>query len=410
MLTRRLREFIKLEAASGIILLSVLLIALFIANTPLKPYYTSFINTPVQIRIGVLDLNKPAFLWVNDGFIAVFFLLLALEIKREVLDGELSKRSQLILPTFAALGGIVLPALIYLSITQFDPTLFRGWPIAVTTDIAFALGVVALLSKRVPSSLKVFLVALSIVDDILAIAIIAIQFTHKIHLTSLILGGIGLLCLILFNIVGIKRIAAYILVGIVMWVCILKAGIHATLAGVLVGFAIPLRDVKNPNINNHEFLSPLRHLEHILHPWVAFFILPTFVFMNGGIPLLDIEPSQLLSAVPVAIALGLSVGKTFGILGASFLIIKLKWSQLPSGANWIQLLGISAIAGIGFTMSLFITSLAFHDTAHATLARQGVLIGSLLSGLIAVMAFYFGHRRKQFVYQNKSAEDFRLDI
>jgi Na+:H+ antiporter, NhaA family len=378
MFSKQLQKFIKLESSAGLLLFGCLLLALLVKNSPLSWIYDEWLKMPIIIQVGLLKLQKPALLWVNDGLMAVFFMLLALEIKREVLEGDLADKKQVTLPVIGALGGIFVPAAFYLFFNYHDPQTFRGWPIPTTTDIAFTLGVVALLGRRVPSSLKVFLVALSIADDILAIAIIAVFYTAKLSYLSLYLSAFGIFILILLNRLHVKSIAAYMIVGVAIWVCVLKSGVHATLAGVIVGFAIPMR------CGEH---SPLRELEKKLHPWVAYAILPLFVFSNGGIPFESLRLSEVFNNVSLGIIAGLSLGKPIGVFSFSWVAIKAKLGRLPEGCRYWHLLGISSLTGIGFTMSLFLASLAFVKTPYAALARQGVIYGSLCSLLVSTGIF-----------------------
>ncbi len=386
-MTKRLAHFIKLESTSGVLLVIALLLAIALANTPLAKYYDVILDTPIQIKIDIFELQKPLLLWINDGLMAVFFMLLALEIKREVLAGELASLNQILLPVSAAIGGIIFPALIYFGLNYHTPAALPGWPIATTTDIAFALGVIALLGSKVPPSLKVFLVALSIVDDILAITIIAVFYTAKLSYLSLACAFGGVVILIILNFLHVRRIAAYMLVGAFIWICVLQSGIHATLAGVIIGFTIPYK------VRQSSQISPLRELETKLHPWVAYLILPLFVFANGGITFGDVPISALWSSVPLGIILGLVIGKTFGVFSATWLITQLKVAKLPSGSNLMQLLGLSALTGIGFTMSLFLASLAFFDSSYESLARKAVIIGSFISCIVGVAAFNLAARK-----------------
>lgn len=388
-MTTAKRIFITTEALSGILLFGVLLLALLFANSSLYPFYRTLLDIDIQVRIGSLDINKPMLLWVNKGLMAIFFFLLTLEIKREALCGELSRPSQIILPVVAAIGGILLPIAIYLLINYQHPETLRGWPIATTTDIAFVLGIVSLLGKRVPPALKTFLVALSIIDDILAIIIIAVITSGKLSLLSIGLTLFGFGVLLMFNLMNITRIAPYVLVGLFIWVCVIKSGMHATLAGIIVALAIPMGDKSDPT------RSPLRHLETTLHPWVAFFILPVFVFGNGGVPLTGITLERLLSPVTMGIALGLYLGKTFGVFGAAWLTIKAGYAKLPRGASWGQLFGLSILTGIGFTMSLFLGSLAFHGGEYEYLSRQGILLGSFLSAITGVSVLFLITKKKE---------------
>jgi NhaA family Na+:H+ antiporter len=387
MFTRQIQDFLKVEALGGVALFIMLVLALLIANSQLSPFYQAIVDLPIQVRVGTLNLEKPAFLWVNDGLMAIFFMLLALEIKREVLEGDLSDASQMALPVIAAIGGIAIPALIYLGFNHQGGAALVGWPIPTMTDIAFTLGVIALLGSRVPPNLKVFVVALSIVDDILAIGIIAIFYTGQLSYLALFFAFLGILVLVLFNYFGVKRIAPYLLVGVVIWICVLQSKVHATLAGVIIGLLIPLRTSEVAKSTGY---SPLRRLEHMLHPWVAFFILPTFVFFNGGISFENFTWGSLLHPVPVGIALGLFLGKSLGIFSISWLVIKSGFAKLPGGANWRQLYGVAVLSGIGFTMSLFLSALAFSGTEFEELARKGVLFGSLLSVVVGVFVLLVG--------------------
>ncbi len=389
MVTRQVQKFISLESAGGILLFAVLIAVLIIANSPLADLYDLITEIPIQIRVGNLEIHKPVFLWVNDGLMAVFFMLLALEIKREIYEGELSQPTQLALPIMAAIGGIAFPALIYYAINYHSPTTITGWPIATTTDIAFTLGMIAILGKRVPTSLKVFLVALSIVDDILAVVIIALFYTTDLSTLSLVLAGCGVVALLMINVLGVKRIAPYMLIGVFIWVCVLKSGVHATLAGVVVGLMIPMR---GKNAEDH---SPLRHLEHAIHPWVAYFILPVFVFMNGGISFAGMTLGAFLTPVPLGVSMGLFLGKSIGVFICSAFVIKIGFAKLPTGSNWVQLFALCAMTGIGFTMSLFLASLAFFGTPYEQLARQGVLLGSFLSAVLAISVFEIAYQLRK---------------
>ncbi len=370
-----IREFLRLEAAAGIVLVLSAVLALVMANTFLAPFYRVFLDVPVVVQVGALVLAKPLLLWVNDGLMAIFFFLVGLEIKREVLQGELSSWSQASLPGFAAIGGMAAPALIFVLINLGDPQTLRGWAIPAATDIAFALGVLALLGSRVPAALKIFLLALAIMDDLGAIVIIAVFYTADMSLTSLGLAAVGIVILACFNIFGVMRLGAYLLVGLAVWVCVLKSGVHATLAGVAVAFFIPLR------AKTEDGESPLEHLEHALHPWVAFAILPFFAFANAGVSLEGLTFASLLAPVPLGIAAGLFIGKQIGVFGLSYGAVRLGLAKLPQGISWLQIYGLSFLTGIGFTMSLFIGTLAYDDLEHATGVRLGVLLGSLVSGV-----------------------------
>lgn len=361
------------EAAAGLVLMAAALAALLIDNSPLSWLYSLFLDTPVGVRVGPLSLDKPLLLWINDGLMAVFFFLVGLEIKRELLRGELSTLGQATLPALAAAGGMAAPALIYVAVNAGDPTGLKGWAIPAATDIAFAVGVLALLGNRAPNSLKIFLLALAILDDLGAIVIIALFYTDHLSWLSLALAGTGIAVLWVLNRRGVTRLAPYLLTGVVIWICVLKSGVHATLAGVVVAFAIPLasRSEREPTL--------LEQLEESLHPWIAFGVLPLFAFANAGVSLQGLSLAKLLEPVPLGIALGLFIGKPLGIFGVSWLAIKSGLAARPEGASWVQLLGVGLLGGIGFTMSLFIGTLAFDEAAKAAQLRLGVLAGSLLS-------------------------------
>lgn len=370
-----IEEFFRLEAAGGVVLGITALVALTWANTPWHGLYAALLDIPVTVQIGGLGLHKPLLLWINDALMAIFFLLVGLEIKREVIEGELSSVRQAALPCVAAFGGMLGPALVYAAINWSDPVALRGWAIPAATDIAFALGVLALLGTRAPSSLKIFLLALAIIDDLGAIVIIALFYTEDLSLLSMGLAATGLAVLIALNLAGVKRVTPYALVGIFLWVCVLKSGVHATLAGVALGFAVPLRG------RGKEGPSPLKQLEHALHPWVTFGILPVFAFANAGVSLTGLSPSSLLEPVPLGIALGLFAGKQIGVLGSTWIAVRLGLGQLPSQATWLQFYGLALLTGIGFTMSLFIGTLAFGTPEYAVAVRIGVLTGSIVCGV-----------------------------
>ena len=378
MLSQRIQKFISLEATSGVFLLLALFIALVIANSPLDHSYQQLLDTKIQLGFGKFELAKPALLWVNEGLMAMFFMLLALEIKREFLEGELSQLAQVSLPFAGAIGGIGVPILIFMLFNHGHSFEMRGWPIPTTTDVAFMLGIVALLGPRVPNSLKVTLVALSIVDDIVAIIIIAVSYSDSLSWISLAIGLGGILLLILFNLLRVVRIAPYMIVGAIIWVAVLKSGIHATLAGVVVGLLMPLKNPKKPEY------SPLRTVERLLHPWVAYGVLPIFVLFNGAVPFAGFNVAELTKPLALGISLGLFVGKTFGVFSCCWIAIKLGLARLPSHSTYRQLLGVSALTGIGFTMSLFLSTLAFANTEYENLSRQAVLLGSLCSCLLGL--------------------------
>jgi NhaA family Na+:H+ antiporter len=324
------------------------------------------------VQIGALKISKPLLLWINDGLMAVFFMLVGLELKREVTEGELSSWDRAALPAVAAIGGIAVPAALYLLINAGSAETQRGWAIPTATDIAFALGILTLLGARAPAALKIFLLALAIIDDLGAIIIIALFYTDDLSLPALLLGGTGVLLLAALNLLGVKRLAPYILIGVAIWVCVLKSGVHATLAGVAVALFVPRGTPTD---------SPLHHLEHMLHPWVSFAIMPIFAFANAGVSFNDTSLGDQLAPLPLGIAAGLFVGKQIGVFTASWVAIKLGLCRLPHHISWLALYGVSLLSGIGFTMSLFIGSLAFDEPAYATSIRVGVFVGSILSGL-----------------------------
>ena len=379
------------EAAAGLLLVAAALAALIVSNSPLEWLYERLLDTPVGVRAGPLALEKPLLLWINDGLMAVFFFLIGLEIKRELLVGELSTFGQAALPAVAALGGMVVPALIYIALNADDPIALRGWAVPSATDIAFAVGVLALLGPRIPPSLKVFLLALAILDDLGAILIIAVFYTVDLHWVSLLLAGLGAAVLLTLNRRGVTRLAPYLLTGVFIWVCVLKSGVHATLAGVVAAIAIPMSSPSTAKSTAKSAGDPtlLEQLEESLHPWVAFAILPLFAFANAGVSLQGLSLAKLLEPVPLGIALGLLVGKPLGIFGATWLAVVSRLAPRPEGASWVQLLGVGMLGGIGFTMSLFIGMLAFTEPAHAAQLRLGVLSGSLLSALAGFLVLRF---------------------
>lgn len=387
---RSFREFIKLESSGGILLFFAAVLALVLDNTPLHPYYQAFFQIPLSLKLGSFHLEKPLLLWINDGFMTIFFLLVGLEVKRELLEGELNSLSKAMLPAIAAVGGMVGPALFYIALNHHDAAAMHGWAIPTATDIAFSLGVLAVLGSRIPLSLKVFLTALAIFDDIGAIVIIAIFYTSKISVMMLLVALVLILILFLMNRFNVVRMGAYYIVGFALWVCVLKSGVHATLAGVVLAFAIPIRDK-----NNHR-ASPLRQLEHRLHPWVAFGVLPIFAFANAGVSFAGLTAGHLFSALPLGIAGGLFIGKQIGIWGCSMLAIRTGIARMPRGATAMGIYGVALLAGIGFTMSLFIGGLAFAGKSgeYAAFVRFGVLVGSALSGILGYLVLRRLHSKK----------------
>ncbi len=377
-----LNDFIHKESSAGILLIVVTILALLLQNSFLSDFYNSFLHTHVEIRFGDLQIAKPLLLWVNDGLMAIFFFLIGLEVKREVMEGHLSSLSQIALPGVAALGGMVVPALVYIAFNGSDSFALNGWAIPTATDIAFALGILSLLGNRVPVSLKIFLMALAIIDDLGAIIIIAIFYTSELSTLSIGIASAALALLFFMNRIGVAKQAAYILVGIVLWVSVLKSGVHATLAGVALAFMIPMTS-KDKEGNT---FSMSKKLEHDLHYWVAFMILPLFAFVNAGVDLKGISLEEMTGSVPLGIMLGLFVGKQLGVFGFSYAAIKMGMAKLPEGSSWKQLYGLSVLTGIGFTMSLFVDSLAFNDTQIYHYAdKLAILLGSFLSGIVGYL-------------------------
>lgn len=374
---KHIQRFFNNDASGGILLIIAAVMAMLMANMgATSGLYHAFLETPVQLRVGALEINKNMLLWINDALMAVFFLLIGLEVKRELMQGSLATRRQAIFPVIAALGGMVVPALVYLTFNAQDPIASSGWAIPAATDIAFALGVLALLGSRVPASLKIFLMALAIIDDLGAIVIIALFYTSDLSLLSLGVAAAAIVVLAILNLSGVRRTGIYILVGMVLWTAVLKSGVHATLAGVIVGFFIPLRE--------QEGKSPAKQLEHVLHPWVAFMILPLFAFANAGVSLEGVTFSGLTSMLPLGIIAGLFIGKPLGISLFCWLALKLKLAKLPEGANFSQIMAVGLLCGIGFTMSIFIASLAFGsvDPSLINWAKLGILVGSVLSAVV----------------------------
>jgi len=373
-----IEEFIKKESSAGILLIFVTILALALKNSFLSEYYSAFLATPVEVRFSDLHIAKPLLLWINDGLMAIFFLLIGLEVKREFLEGQLSTPSQIALPGIAAIGGMVVPALFYIGLNLGDSAAMRGWAIPTATDIAFALGVLAMLGKRVPLSLKIFLMALAIIDDLGAIVIIALFYTVDLSTLSITIAAGSLALLIIMNRLGVAKKAAYIIVGVVLWISVLKSGVHATLAGVALAFTIPLNS-KDESGNEY---SMSKQMEHDLHYWVAFFILPLFAFVNAGIDLRNVSLDQMTTGVPLGIMAGLFLGKQIGVFGFSWVAIKLGFAKLPDNSTWLQIYGVSILTGIGFTMSLFVDSLAFTDgNLYQQTDKLAILIASFTAGI-----------------------------
>ena len=385
------RDFIKQESSAGIVLIFVTIFALILRNSPLSQLYYEIIHIQIALHIETFVIDKPLYLWINDGLMAFFFLVIGLEIKRELIAGHLSSWSKVALPAIAALGGMVIPALVFIFFNQGDEQALRGWAIPTATDIAFALGILALLGKKIPTSLKIFLMALAIIDDIGAIVIIALFYTTDLSTVSLLSAGIAVVVLILMNRFGVTKTAAYILVGIILWASVLKSGVHATLAGIILAFTIPL-SVKNHKGKSH---SPAKKLRQNLHFWVAFFILPLFAFVNAGIDLREIDMLSMFDPVPFGIILGLFVGKQFGVFFFVLAAVKLKLAKLPRCTTWAQIYGVSVLTGIGFTMSLFIDSLAYPvDSTYLFTDKLAILIGSILSGIVGYIILRNAKGRK----------------
>lgn len=379
MAIKRIKAFFEFEAAGGIVLALAAIAAMIIANTPLNVWYEAFIHAPVSIRIGDFGIDKDAHHWINDGLMAIFFFLVGLELKREVLIGELSNVKQIILPAGAALGGMIMPAIVYLLFNYNEPDFWKGWAIPAATDIAFALGILSLLGNRVPNSLKVFLVSIAIFDDIGAILIIALFYTSDLSLGSLAVAGLCLPFLYLLNRRNVTSITPYLLIGVIMWIAVLKSGIHATLAGVVLALFIPMFDRTDPE---H---SPLEELEHDLQNTVSFGILPLFAFANAGISLKGAGFAELFHSVPLGIAAGLFIGKQLGVMIMCWLIFKLGISTMPRGMNFKQIYGAALLCGVGFTMSLFIGGLAFAGDTTLFDDRLGIIMGSIVSGIAGYM-------------------------
>ncbi len=389
-----LAEFVARETSAGIVLFIAALLAMIAVNSAFNPYYLAFLNIPVVVQFGALEIAKPLSLWINDGLMAIFFFLVGLEVKREILEGELSSFDKAALPAIAAVGGMAIPAAVFLYFNWNIDANINGWAIPAATDIAFALGVLALLGKHAPLSLKILLLAIAIIDDIGAIIIIALFYTAEVSSFSLILSAVGIVFLIVMNRLGVVRVAPYILVGTFLWICVLKSGVHATLAGVIAALSIPL--------NAKDGTSPLKHLEHILHPWTAFLVLPIFAFANAGVSLAGLQLSDLFAPLALGIAAGLVIGKQVGVFGFMFIAAKLGIVRRPIGVSWMQLYGLACLTGIGFTMSLFIGNLAFVDPAQIETVKLGVISGSLVSGLLGYLLLRFA--RPTGAASNESAE------
>jgi Na+:H+ antiporter, NhaA family len=377
------------EMFAGLLLIGAAVIALVIANSPLAGLYETILSTSVQVLIGGYGIDKPFLLWINDGLMVLFFFLVGLEIKRELLEGTLSDRKKMALPVAGAIGGILVPALIYASINAGNAETLRGWAIPAATDIAFVLGILALMGSRVPVSLKIFVLALAIIDDVGAIVIIALFYTESVALLPLVFAGSATLGLVILNRMRVTDISPYMILGFILWISVLKSGVHATLAGVLLAMFIPMRDPKNKS------RSPVRDLEDALHPSVVFGVIPVFAFANAGVSFHGLSLDSAFGTVPLGIALGLFLGKQLGVFAFCWAAIKLGWAQLPAEASWMQLYGVGILTGVGFTMSLFIGTLALDPLYYATDLRLGVLAGSLLSIVAGVGVLHFAQPRRR---------------
>ena len=376
---KALAAFISVETAGGLVLLAAAIAAMTVANSAFAADYATWLSMPVSLSIGDFAIDKTLILWINDGLMAVFFFLIGLEVKREMFGGQLSSWKQASLPVYAAIGGMSVPALIYVAINSGNPENLQGWAIPAATDIAFALGLLALLGNRVPASLKALLLAIAIIDDIGAILVIAIFYTANLSVSYLALALIPFAGMIILNRMDVGRITAYALLAILLWIFVLKSGVHATLAGVVAALTIPVAAKGG---------KPLERLEHSLHPWVAFAILPIFAFANAGVSLSGITLGDTLAPLPLGIAAGLIVGKQIGIFGFAWVAIRNKWASLPPGMCWQHIYGLSCLAGIGFTMSLFIGGLAFDAPEQIDAVKLGVLGGSIMSALIGLSVLY----------------------
>jgi NhaA family Na+:H+ antiporter len=388
MLLRAIDKFFRHEASGGILLMLSAVAALIVANSALSVFYEDFLGAYFAVTLDGVGLKKPLILWINDGLMAIFFFLIGLELKREMMEGKLKNPADVVLPGMAAVGGMVMPALIFVALNWGLPSV-TGWAIPAATDIAFALGILALMGSRAPASLKVFLLTLAILDDLGAIIIIALFYTAELKIDYLYLALIPLGGLIWLHLKGAHRMAPMILLGVVMWFFVLKSGVHATLAGVITAFCIPMKDKWGK--------SPLHSLEHALTPYVLYLIIPVFAFANAGVVLQGMTFADLFAPLPLGIALGLILGKQVGVFGVTFLMVKAGMARMPHGANWLHIYGVACLAGIGFTMSLFIGSLSFSDAAMMNQVRMGVLSGSAISAILGAAALW--------VASNKEAED-----
>ncbi len=387
-------RFIKQESFPSVLLITVTLLALIINNSPLSIYYDAVAKTLISVQVGeLLEISKPLLLWVNDGLMAIFFLYVGLEIKRELLEGHLSTLSKIALPIFAAIGGMLVPAIVFVLFNHQDSTALQGWAIPTATDIVFALGILSLLGKRVPVSLKIFLMALATIDDMGAILVISVFYTDNLSLRSIFLALFFIIILFSMNRMNVIRITSYIIIGIFLWISVLKSGVHATLAGIVLAFAIPL----NSKNEKDKRVSPVRILEHNLHFWVTYLILPLFAFLNAGVDLRAIPIDSLFNNMTLGIVTGLFFGKQLGVMFFVFIAVKFNIAKLPKRVSWWQIYGIAILTGVGFTMSLFISSLAFEDpTTYMSSDRLAILIGSFLSGIVGYLVLRFSRVRKRY--------------
>ena len=390
-LIKTIEKFMQKESSAGMLLIFITILALFLQNSFLTEFYTTFLHTPIEIRFGDLHIAKPLLLWVNDGLMAIFFFYIGLEVKEEVMEGHLSSLKQVTLPGIAAVGGMLIPALVFIIFNKGDTFAMKGWAIPTATDIAFALGILSLLGSRVPVSLKIFLMALAIIDDLGAIVIIALFYTSDLSSLSISIAAISIIVLLLMNRMNVFIKSAYIIVGIILWVSVLKSGVHATLAGVALAFIIPMSSIDKEGNS----FSMAKDMKHDLHRWVTFIILPLFAFVNAGVDLRGISPSEMIGSAPMGIMLGLFIGKQVGVFGFSWLAIKLGIASLPKDSNWILLYGVSVLTGIGFTMSLFVDTLAYGDTQLYHYAdKLAILLGSLFSGVLGYIVLRIATGKK----------------
>ena len=371
----RIQAFLKLEASAGLVLMGVALLAMLAANSALAPAYGAFLDTNLRVGIGEFEISKPALLWINDGLMAIFFFLIGLEIKREVLEGELTSLDKAALPVLAAIGGMAVPGLVFATLNWSSPETLVGWAVPTATDIAFALGILAVVGSRVPVALKVFLLAIAIIDDLGAIVIIAVFYTSDLSTNALTLSMLGFALAVALNRMGVQRMAPYLIIGVFMWVFVLKSGVHATLAGVLIALTIPLKESDGDK-------SLLHRVEHEMHPWVAFLILPVFAFANAGVSLAGLSLADLAQPLTLGIAVGLFLGKQVGVMLATWIGVRSGLARLPDGVSWRHVYGVACLTGVGFTMSLFIGTLAFTDGETMNAMRLGVMSGSILSGML----------------------------